>query len=268
MMAKIIDRARLKSEMKDLLRDARVSPKGITALYLAIVTVLNLLQLFAGGGVQSGNPLGLFVTILVFLITLLLASGYTLYCMAVRRGQRAEYLTLFDGFSLAGKLIGLQIVVIFFVFLWSLLFVIPGIIAAYRYRFARYNLLENPELGILEALDMSKRQTFGYKGQLFMLDLSYLGWAILGELPSLVEQFFLYQYTFQTILTTGQLPADGVLVFTLGLPYGVWLALKSVWSLVVALFYLPVYQCTELGYFTVAKETSGVGIQEDTGSDQ
>jgi hypothetical protein len=52
-----------------------------------------------------------------------------------------------------------------FIFLWSLLFVIPGIIAAYRYRFAMYNLCENPDLIIVESLDMSKRQTEGYKGR-------------------------------------------------------------------------------------------------------
>ena len=45
-----------------------------------------------------------------------------------------------------------------------------GIVAAYRYRFALYNLYENPGIGVMEALDMSKRQTLGYKSQLFTLD--------------------------------------------------------------------------------------------------
>ncbi len=54
-----------------------------------------------------------------------------------------------------------------------------GIIATYRYRFALYNLLENPDLGILEAINLSKEQTYGYKWQLFVLDLSFLGWLIL-----------------------------------------------------------------------------------------
>lgn len=66
-----------------------------------------------------------------------------------------------------------------FVFLWSLLFIIPGIIAGYRYRFALYNLCENPEMGVMEALNMSKAQTRGHKWELFVLDLSFLGWIIL-----------------------------------------------------------------------------------------
>lgn len=100
---------------------------------------------------------------------MVLSAGFVLYCMAVRRGQRAEFLTLFDGFSFVGKVIGLNIVIGVFTFLWSLLFVIPGIIASYRYRFALYNLYENPGIGIMEALDMSKQQTVGYKSQLFVL---------------------------------------------------------------------------------------------------
>lgn len=67
-----------------------------------------------------------------------------------------------------------------FTFLWSLLFVIPGIIAAYRYSFAMLNLCENPALGVMEALELSKQQTYGYKGQLFMLNLSFFGWLLLA----------------------------------------------------------------------------------------
>jgi len=66
-----------------------------------------------------------------------------------------------------------------FTFLWSLLFVIPGIIASYRYAFAMLDLCQNPELGVMEALDLSKRQTLGYKWQLFVLQLSFIGWSLL-----------------------------------------------------------------------------------------
>lgn len=123
------------------------------------------------------------------LLSMVLSAGFVLYCMAVRRGQRAEFLTLFDGFSFVGKIVGLNIVIAVFTALWSLLFVIPGIIASYRYRFALYNLYENPGIGIMEALDMSKQQTMGYKEQLFMLDLTYLGWSLLASVPALVLEW-------------------------------------------------------------------------------
>ena len=79
----------------------------------------------------------------------------------------------------AGKVILLSIVEGVFIFLWSMLFVIPGIIAVYRYSFAIWNLCQNPELGVMEALNRSKRQTIGYKGQLFGLHLSFIGWYLI-----------------------------------------------------------------------------------------
>ena len=145
MMAQLIDRKHLKQEMKELLRSAQVSPRGMTCLYLALVLVLNLADSFMG--LMNPGLLGTFISILTGLMSMVLASGFVMYCMAIRRGERAEYLTLFDGFSFVGKVILLNIVIYLFTFFWSLLFVIPGIIAAYRYRFALYNLYENPGIG-------------------------------------------------------------------------------------------------------------------------
>ena len=190
MMAQLIDRKQLKQQMKDLLRSAQVGARGMTLLYLALVCALNLTDSLTGL-VNDGLP-AMFVSILTSLLGMVLSAGFVLYCMAVRRGERAEYLTLFDGFSFVGRIILLNIVEYLFIFLWSLLFVIPGIIAAYRYRFALYDLYENPGIGVMEALEMSKQQTLGYKGQLFLLDLSYTGWYLLASLPSLIQVCLLY----------------------------------------------------------------------------
>ena len=256
MMAQLIDRKRLKREMKELLGGAQVSARGMTLLYLALVCVLNLTDNFTGL-VNDGLP-GMFVNILTSLLGMVLSAGFVLYCMAIRRGERAEYLTLFDGFSFVGKIILLNIVEYLFIFLWSMLFVIPGIIAAYRYRFALYNLYENPGIGVMEALNMSKQQTLGYKGQLFMLDLSYIGWLLLASLTSVVQTGYIYACIFQDPGYYLANPAQ-VYAITLPMPVGLQVVLGCVWPLLVALFYLPVYQCTELGYFDTAKHTSGVG---------
>ena len=95
------------------------------------------------------------------------------------KGLDSFTLLCIPGFTFAGKVIALYIVEGFFVALWSMLFVIPGIIAAYRYSFAMLNLCENPELGVMEALNLSKQQTNGYKMQLFLLQLSFIGWSLL-----------------------------------------------------------------------------------------
>ena len=254
MMAQIIDRQRLKAETRELLSSAQVSPKAMTALYLLISLAISFVADLAS---LAGGPLSIFASILSNLLDMVLVTGFVLYCMAIRRGERAEYFTLFDGFSFVGKIILLNIVIYLFIFLWSMLFVIPGIIAAYRYRFALLNLYENPGIGVMEALDMSKRQTLGYKGQLLTLDLSYLGWILLASLPLIVVESLMIQ----------EVGADGMLgIYTVAapetvafLPTWVWNIITSLWSAVVAVFYMPHYQCTELGYFEIAKSTSGIG---------
>ena len=260
MMVQQIDRKQLKWDSKALLRTAQVSPMAMTALYLGLVLVLDAADVLSGGSAALGigSLLSTFVSVLTGLVGMVLSAGFVLYCMAIRRGERAEFLTLFDGFAFVGKVIGLNIVITVFIALWSMLFVIPGIVAAYRYRFALYNLYENPGIGIMEALDMSKRQTVGYKAQLFLLDLSYYGWAFLAALPSAVLEWCVSYQELSAIVGLAGTPA--LITSLLALSDFSWILIIDLWSLVVSLFYLPVYQCTELGYFETAKSTSGVGF--------
>lgn len=251
MMYEQIDRPRRKQEAAELLRTAQVSPKAMTALYLSLVVVLNLISSLGGSGFFS-----IFISILTTLLSTVLAAGFALYCMAIRRGERAEYLTLFDGFSFVGKLILLDLVTGFFVFLWSLLFVIPGIVAIYRYQFAKYNLYENPGIGVMEALDMSKRQTRGYKLQLFMLDLSYFGWTLLATFPALLLNFIINRDLAMSLYLGGTMPD---ITSYGGIPLIVWNVGLGLWQLVVSLFCLANYICVELSYFETAKSTSGAG---------
>lgn len=263
MTAELIDRKGMKAEVREMLSGAQVSPRAITALYCGLLLVLNMVSAFAG----DTGFLSTFVTILTSLLNVILGAGFAMYCMAIRRGERAEYITLFDGFSFVGKLIGLTIVTALFIWLWSMLFIIPGIIAAYRYRFAPYNLYENPGIGVMEALEMSKRQTMGYKGQLFALGLSYLGWTLLASLPAIVEVGMLYYGLFSSAFdymngTIAAMPAD-ISTFAV-LPAWLWTLIISLWSMAVSLFYLPNYQCVELSYYETAKRTSGVGAGAET----
>ena len=199
----MLDRVQLKREAKQITQNARVSAYGFTLLYLVIITVLDAASTYVNGdivitaqeyfpdlvlpaffyrAVEFPRMSVLFVTVMVSLLGTVLHGGVVLYHMGVRQGREMPYTTLFDGFALVGKLIVLDIVMYILVALWSMLFVIPGVIALYRYRFAVYNLCEDPSRGILEVLRMSKVQTRGYKGSLFLLDLSFLGWSFLCTL--------------------------------------------------------------------------------------
>lgn len=217
----MLDRVQLKREAKEIVRGAHVSAYLFTFLYLIIVTVLNLISTYLDGTalsymefyfpdvpvpeflsrvVQLPGTVVLFVSVLVWLLLTVLAAGCNLYHLGIRRGEEMGYTTLFDGFSFVGKVILLQLVMTLFITLWTMLFVIPGLIASYRYRFAMYNLCENPEMGVMEALAMSCSQTQGYKMDLFVLDLSFLGWNMLGVLTLGVANVWITPYYMQAEL--------------------------------------------------------------------
>ena len=77
---------------------------------------------------------------------------------------------------------------------WSLLFVIPGIVAAYRYSMATYIMAENPSMQATEAIERSKALMDGRKGDLFCLDLSFIGWALLAVLTAGIGNLWLMPY--------------------------------------------------------------------------
>lgn len=81
-----------------------------------------------------------------------------------------------------------------YVFLWSLLFIIPGIIKSYAYKFVPYLLAENPDLDYDEALSMSQEMTEGHKMDMFVLDLSFIGWYILGSIALGIGVLFVHPY--------------------------------------------------------------------------
>ena len=81
------------------------------------------------------------------------------------------------------------------IFLWSLLFVIPGIVKAYAYSVAPYILANYPDVEAMEALNLSKRITNGHKAELFIFDLSVIGWHLLSLFTfGLLEIFYVGPY--------------------------------------------------------------------------
>lgn len=179
-----LDTGAIKAESRSLLRTGEVNPFRMTLFYLLITLVLDMINSGVSYMIDSAGGFTVlsfsFVSILVGLVALVLNAGYYCYCFGILRREEMPYESLFDAFPFAGKVILLSIVEGVFIFLWLMLFVIPGIIAAYRYSFAMLNLCENPELGVMEALNLSKQQTNGYKMQLFLLQLSFIGWYLLA----------------------------------------------------------------------------------------
>ena len=86
-----------------------------------------------------------------------------------------------------------------FTLLWTLLFIIPGIIKAYEYRMVTYILAEHPDISWKDALDRSKEMMYGHKMKAFLLDLSFFGWILLGILTlGIVFIFYTQPYMMNT----------------------------------------------------------------------
>lgn len=83
-------------------------------------------------------------------------------------------------------------------FLWTLLFIIPGIVKAYSYRMVPYILAENPHMDANEAITLSRKMMNGEKFDAFVLDLSFIGWYLLGMLAFCIGGLFVNPYKYST----------------------------------------------------------------------
>ncbi len=84
-------------------------------------------------------------------------------------------------------------------FMWFLLFIIPGIIKFYAFRMVPYILADNPHIDYKRALELSTRMTGGHKWAMFVLDLSFIGWYLLGMLAFLIGTLFVLPYQNATL---------------------------------------------------------------------
>lgn len=123
------------------------------------------------------------INILMQILLAIVDAGFILFLLNTIRSTGACLGNLLDGFGFFLKIILLSIVQYIFVALWSLLLVFPGIIAAYRYRMAIYLLVDDPSRGVMECLRLSGEMMKGHKWELFVLDLSFIGWGFLAMLP-------------------------------------------------------------------------------------
>ena len=123
------------------------------------------------------------LNMLIQAILYIVGAGFLIFIFNTVKSTGAVYGNLLDGFAHAAKLILLALLEGLFIFLWSLLFIIPGIIAAYRYRMAKLFLLDHPDAGLMESIRASKEMMRGHKWECFVLDLSFIGWHLLSAIP-------------------------------------------------------------------------------------
>lgn len=128
------------------------------------------------------------------LVALPVMYGYAIVMLNVFRGDEVNIGGLFDGFSDFGRIVGTKLLQAIYTFLWTLLLVVPGIVKSYSYAMTDYILKDYPELSNNAAIEKSMAMMDGYKMKLFLLDLSFIGWAILCIFTFGIGLLFLQPY--------------------------------------------------------------------------
>jgi uncharacterized membrane protein len=125
-----------------------------------------------------------------------LVLGAMTFALNIARNEDARFEDLFSGFKNFGKAIATYLLVVVFTFLWTLLLIIPGIIAAISYSQTFFILSDNPDIGAMEAIDKSKEMMYGYKWKYFCLCLRFVGWSILCVFTLGIGFFWLLPYVY------------------------------------------------------------------------
>ncbi|MBQ3011222.1 MAG: DUF975 family protein [Peptococcaceae bacterium] len=120
------------------------------------------------------------LSVLLSLMIMMVSTGIVIYVISEARWHKGSYGNLFDALPILMRVTWYQIVTTVYVALWSMLLIVPGIIASYRYRQGLYILLDHPEMSVSECIRASKHMMQGKKMELFLLDLSFFGWTF-GE---------------------------------------------------------------------------------------
>ncbi len=118
-------------------------------------------------------------SVVVSLLILPLTFGYDTIFLRNLRGEPVGVEHMFDGFRDYGRIFVTLLWQNILITLWTLLLIVPGIVKALAYALTTYILLDNPKLSTVEAIHLSREMMFGYKGKLFLLLLSFIGWGIL-----------------------------------------------------------------------------------------
>ena len=168
-----MDRIYLKTRAKNILGNRIFADTWLFALLaLAIADAIHSLA----GSVLPG------VGALLVTGPISLGASYVILKL-VRTGQKIDFKDLFQGFTQdIGQNILLGLLSSLFVALWSLLLIIPGIVKAYSYAMIYYIKADHPEYDWRTCLQASQDMTNGHKMELFVLDLSFFGWYLVGSL--------------------------------------------------------------------------------------
>ena len=129
-----------------------------------------------------------------FIVNGLITFGSLSFYLKISRGEEVEFNELFKKTHMFIPYILISLLTGIFTVLWSFLFLIPGIIAALSYSQSLLIALDNPNMDAMETIKKSKELIDGHKMDYFVLNLSFIGWGILGIFTCGILYFWLIPY--------------------------------------------------------------------------
>lgn len=172
---------KLNSELRQAARNALAGQWVMAALATLVYSAIS--------GFVAIPALG----IAAYILTLPIMYGFTVLFLKLFRNGDLNIGSLFDGFQDYGRILGTVLLQVVYTFLWTLLLVVPGVVKWYSYSMTSYILLDEPELKNNAAIEKSMAMMEGHKMRLFLLDLSFIGWALLSSLFTFGIGFFFLQ---------------------------------------------------------------------------
>jgi len=180
----------MKTENVVLMKMARESLKGKWGLAIGTFVVYFIIV----GSIQVAVQFYPLSGLLSLLIGGPFAVGLAIFSLSISRNLGARLEQIFEGFNNFVKSLGAYLLMLLFVVLWTLLLIIPGIIAALSYSLTFFILADDNTIGSMAAIDKSKKMMVGYKWKLFGLGLMFLGLAILCILTLGIGYFWLMPF--------------------------------------------------------------------------
>lgn len=179
-----MNRAELKQKAKEQI-------KGKIGILFLISLLIGLIAGIAGAVLGSIPGGGLVVSVI---ITPAFSLSLMRVYLMVAQGEKPEVKDTFSGFDDFWSAFKVTFLVGLYTFLWSLLFVIPGIIKTFSYSMSLYILAENKGKSAKECIKESMEMTDGHKMELFVLGLSFIGWALLGMITLGIAYIWITPY--------------------------------------------------------------------------
>ena len=155
---------------------------------MALVTLIYALIVSACSAILAAGQVA------TILVTGPFALSLAVMALTVLRGGEVKVEMLFDGFRNFVSAFLLQLINNLLVALWSLLFVVPGIVKAYSYAMSTYILADNPEMSQRDCRKESMRMMQGHRWRLFCLQFSFIGWWLLCILTCGILTFWVVPY--------------------------------------------------------------------------